>query len=132
MNRMGSSYGIKFGDLKRMPNSYNALEAAEYAKSIGKGHEYHEALMQAYFTDVMDISDIQVLGQVGEGVGIRKTDLVESVLEKRFSDILEKNTQYARSQGIRSTPTFIINDEYRIVGAQPIENFRKILDSLGK
>ena len=128
-NNMAEPYGLKFGDLKVMNNSYNSLEAAEYARSVGKFEEYHEALLYVYFTEAKDIGNIEVLSEVGMKVGINGEELAKSVKEKRFAEKIKEDAQHAKNMGINSTPTFIINDEYKIVGAQSIEVFRNLFDS---
>ena len=130
LNRSGSSYGIKFEGFNQMPNSHNALEAAEFARVHGKLKEYHSLLMEAYFRDLKDIGDLEVLGELGSTIGLNKDDLMESVKNRDYETVLTNSTENAHSMRINSTPTFIINDKYSIVGAQPIEEFRKILDTI--
>lgn len=48
---------------------------------------------------------------------------------KDLKDAIAKRGQYAyKNIGIKSTPTFIINDDKRLVGALPYESFKKVLD----
>ena len=130
LNQSGSQYGIKFEGFNQMPNSHNALEAAEFARVHGKLKEYHSLLMEAYFRDLKDIGDLEVLGDLGRSIGLNKDELMESVKNRAYEIILTNSTKNAHSMRINSTPTFIINDKYTIVGAQPIEEFRKILDKI--
>jgi predicted DsbA family dithiol-disulfide isomerase len=130
LNRSGSLYGIKFEGFNQMPNSHNALEAAEFARVHGKLKEYHSLLMEAYFRDLKDIGDLEVLGDLGHSIGLNKDELMESVKNRAYEIILTNSTKNAHSMRINSTPTFIINDKYTIVGAQPIEEFRKVLDQI--
>ena len=130
LNKSGSIYGIKFENLVRMPNSHNALEAAEFARTHGKLKEYHSLLMQAYFRDLKDIGDLEVLGDLGETIGLDKGALIDAVKNRAYETVLNNSAKDAQSMDINSTPTFIINDKYAIVGAQPIEEFRKILDTI--
>lgn len=130
LNRSGSLYGISFGELSLMPNSHNALEAAEFAKVHGKGKEYHSLLMAAYFRDLKNIGDLEVLGELGESLDLNKAELVAAVTNRAYETILNSAAKDAHSMGINSTPTFIINNKYSIVGAQPIEEFRKLLDTI--
>ena len=130
LNRSGSIYGIKFENLERMPNSHNALEAAEFAREHGKLKEYHTLLMEAYFRDLKDIGDIEVLSDLGRTLGLNKEALTDAVKNRVYETTLNNSAEAAHSMEINSTPTFIINDKYLIVGAQPIEEFRKILDTL--
>lgn len=130
LNNSGSLYGIHFGALEQMPNSHNALESAEYAKEHGKGKEYHSALMDAYFRDLKDIGSLEVLGELGNILGLNKDELITAVTDRAYETILNNSSKDAHSMGINSTPTFVINNKYSIVGAQPIEAFREILDTL--
>ncbi|MGK0467194.1 MAG: putative DsbA family dithiol-disulfide isomerase [Clostridium sp.] len=130
LNNSGSLYGIHFGTLEHMPNSHNALEAAEFARAHGKGKEYHSALMDAYFRDLKDIGSLEVLGDLGNILGLNKDELITDVTDRAYETILNKSSNDAHSMEINSTPTFVINNKYSIVGAQPIDEFRKILDTL--
>lgn len=130
LNRSGSKYGIKFENLERMPNSHNALEAAEFARVHGKLTDYHSLLMEAYFRDLKDIGDIEVLSELGKSLGLNKDALIDAVKNRAYETVLNNSAQDAHSMEINSTPTFIINNKYSIVGAQPIEEFRKILDTI--
>ncbi len=130
LNRSGTLYGISFGKLELMPNSHNALEAAEFAKVHGKGKEYHSSLMEAYFRDLKNIGSLEILGELGEALGLNKDELITSVRNRDYEAVLNNSAKNAHSMGINSTPTFIINNKYSIVGAQPIEEFRKLLDTI--
>ena len=130
LNRSGSLYGINFGKLERMPNSHNALEAAEFARAQGKLKEYHSLLMDAYFRDLKDIGDLEVLGELGKTIGLNKEELINAVKNRTYETTLNNSAKEAHSMEINSTPTFVINNKYSLVGAQPIEEFRKILDKI--
>ena len=129
LNHSGALYGIKFGKLEKMPNSHNALEAAEFAKDHGKSKEYHSSLMDAYFRDLKDIGDLDVLGNLGESLGLNKDELMDAVKNRAYENILNNAAKEALSMVINSTPTFVINNKYSLVGAQPIEEFRKLLST---
>jgi len=130
LNHSGSLYGINFGPLELMPNSHNSLEAAEFAKAHGKSKEYHCALMDAYFRDLKDIGDLEVLGNLGKALGLNKEELITAVKDRIYETTLNNSSEEAHGMEINSTPTFVIDNKYSIVGAQPIESFRKILDKL--
>jgi len=130
LDRSAAQYGLKFGKLELMPNSHNALEAAEYARSVGKLHEYHKALMENFFEHGKDIGDINYLIELGENIGLDREGLSNAIKDKRFLEKLNKDANTAHDYGINSTPTFIINDKYMITGAQPIEVFENALREL--
>lgn len=130
LNASGALYGISFGKLQLMVNSHNALEAAEFARDNGKLKEYHSSLMDAYFRDLKDIGDLQVLSDLGKPLGLNSENLIKAIKNKTYEPILNNISNTAHKMNINSTPTFVINNKYSIVGAQPIEAFRKILDTL--
>jgi protein-disulfide isomerase len=47
--------------------------------------------------------------------------------QRRFASAVEADVVQARALGVRSTPTFFINGR-PLVGAQPIETFRTVID----
>jgi len=72
------------------------------------------------------------VGELGKNVGLDPTKLIKAVKEGQFRKKLLKDAEVAHKLGINSTPTFIINDQYKIVGAQPIEEFRNILGKVSE
>lgn len=128
LRRMGEPYGIDFMGPQWMPNSHHALEAAEYARHEGLHRVYHHALMKAYFTELKDISDIEVLKNLASASGLDPEDLESAVLSRRFEYRLMADAAEAQQNGIQNTPTYVIDGELIIVGAQSIERFREVLD----
>jgi len=129
LRRMGESYGIDFAGPQWMPNSHNALEAAEYARHEGLHSTYHRGLMKAYFTDLKDISAIEVLRELATASGLDPDALEAAVLSRRFEHRLMADAAEAQQNGIQNTPTYVIDGQWMIVGAQSIERFREALDS---
>jgi predicted DsbA family dithiol-disulfide isomerase len=130
LNSSGALYGINFGKLELMVNSHNALEASEFARANGKIKEYHSSLMDAYFRDLKDIGNLQVLADLCKPLGLNSENLINAVKNRTYETILNNTASDAHKMKINSTPTFVIDNKYTIVGAQPIEAFRKILDTL--
>ena len=127
LRRAGAPYGIEFAPVRRLSNSRMALELGELAREQGKFHEYHEAVFHAYFTEGRDIGDLNVLHEVAEKVGLDVEKWKEALDEGRYMPRLEQTLEEAARYGITGTPTFIINDKYAIVGAQPLERVRQAL-----
>ena len=130
LNQMGQAYGLTYGKLTHLPNSNFALQAAEYARSKGKIEAYHHLLMESYFTHGKDIGRIDVLCELGRQVGLNATELEEAIVHKLFQEKLDQDAEIARKNNIHSTPTFIINDQYLITGAQSIDKFRQAFNEI--
>jgi predicted DsbA family dithiol-disulfide isomerase len=123
----GSQFGLQFNNLDVLSNSHLSLIAGEFAKDHGKFHEYHEAVFKAYFTDGEDIGKAEVISRLLEELNLDVNEFMAASKEGIYEDRLTQTTSAAHENQINSTPTFIINDKYAIVGAQPVESFRKAL-----
>lgn len=120
-------FDITFGNVTVLSNSSLALQAGEFARDQGLFDQFHEALSSAYFTEIHDIGNMDVILAVAESVGVDKWELGESLREHVFLPRLEKTKQEADRSGITGVPTFIIDGSLRVVGAQPLYVFRNLL-----
>lgn len=135
LKRSAASYGISIGELSLLSNSRLSLMASEYAKDKGVFHALHEELFKAYFTDARDIGDMEVVLDAGEASGLNREDLRNVLKSEAYAGRVDAGAMEAHRLGINSTPTFIINGKYKIVGAQPLQAFRETLkriEELGK
>lgn len=130
LNMSGNPYGITFGEMKFLPNSQKALEASEFARVHGKFDEFHEKVFHAYFTESKDIGKIEVLLDIARDLHLDTESLVKALENKTFVPVLKKAQYEGRKYYVTGTPTFIINGKYIIVGAQPLENFRRALKQI--
>lgn len=129
---MGEPYGIRFGELSLLSNSRLALEAGEYAKNNGKFDEFHEKIFYACFTEGQDIGKIDVVLDAARSVCLDVNELTYSLENKIFSENVDDNFREASAYDVEGTPTFIINNKYKLVGAQPLKSFRTALLNIEK
>ena len=132
LRRRGEAFGIVFGDLSVLSNSRLSLEASEYARDMGKHAQFHEHIFHAYFTRAMDIGDAGKLCDLATKCGLDAIDLMHALQDHRYQPRLDA----ARKEGLKiqltGVPTYIINDRHKIVGAQPVETFKDLLDKILK
>ncbi len=124
---MAAPYGITFADITLISNSRMSLEASEFAKDQGKFDQLRSALFQAYFSQCMDIGNLEVLTQIGHEAGLDRDALAKTLQTGKYRPRIENMRKEAARLGVTAAPTFIIENRDRIVGAQPIEVFRKKL-----
>jgi len=129
LRTMGAPFGITFADRPVLSNSHLALLAAEFAREQGKFQEFHEAVFAAYFSHGLDIGNLEVLRQIASDAGMDADALVAAVTSEKYLSVLEKTKEEAAYRGVTGVPTFYINDKKSIVGAQPLDVFRKALRS---
>lgn len=127
LNKAGAPYEIKFKNVDFLPNSRLSLLASEYARDNGKFHEFHAKIFRNYFSEGKDIGNINILGDTVKSIGLDPVDMKKAIDDGRYIEKLEKANEDAEQYGINGTPTFIINDKESIVGAQPLERFRRKL-----
>lgn len=130
LRQTGIQFGIIFGNVTLLSNSRLSLEAAEYARDMGKYDQFHEGLFRCYFTETQDIGRMDVIIELAGNIGLDTVELQRALRRKRYTSRLEKVAQEAHQNGINSAPTFIIEGKYAIVGAQPIQVFRDTLKKI--
>ena len=130
LNSRAEQYGLRFGDFNIISNSSMALQIGELARENGCYSLYHEKMFQAYFRDCMDIGNIQVVIDVAKKCGIDEGLTRETLDSGRFAPIIERARIQATDLGIKAVPTFIINEETRLVGALPLGQFKKALSGI--
>jgi predicted DsbA family dithiol-disulfide isomerase len=128
----GIQYGVDIADLNTVVNSNKSLRIAEYAKEVGKGDEYNDAMYKAMFVDALNIGLDDVLKEISSSVGITADEVDKVLLDHKYKNALLDNHHYCAVNEIKSVPTFIINDKVRITGAQPPEVFREVFEKLEK
>ncbi len=126
----GKPYGLSFDQITILPNSQKALLVGEYAKEIGKGEEYILEMWKAYFGSNANIGEHQVIVDTAAKVGITETEVDAAIASEKYRSSLDRNTQECYRYGINSVPTFIIDEKYKVVGAQGEDVFRRVFDEL--
>jgi predicted DsbA family dithiol-disulfide isomerase len=126
----GEEIGVVFGNLTLLANSRFALMAAEYARDLGQYDFFHENMFQAYFTKGFDIGNLDVIAAVAGESGLDEKETRNAVLEGRYLSSLDKAGREGQLLGLTGIPLFIIENKYKIVGAQPMEVFRNLLDKV--
>lgn len=120
-------FKLPFKDLDYIYNTSLALQAAEYAREKGKYEEFSFKVFKEYFGTQGNISSTEVLGRIGDSIGLDSKEMIKKLNEGAYMEKLEENNKLAASENVNSIPTFIINDDYRLSGAQPLEVFEGLL-----
>jgi predicted DsbA family dithiol-disulfide isomerase len=127
LRQRGKEFGIVFGDLTLLSNSRLALEASEYARDMWKYEQFHEQVFHAYFTEIIDIGNIEKICDIAARCDLDVIDMVNVLKNRRYKLRLNEAKQEGIEIKLTGVPTFIINGKHKIVGAQPAEVFTDIL-----
>jgi predicted DsbA family dithiol-disulfide isomerase len=131
LESMASGEGIEIGTPPIQSNSHLAFELATLAKHEGKAEALHRELFRAYFTDKKNIGDLGVLLEVAKAAGLDPEETARALADHRYRDEVDEEIAWAREAGITSTPTFIFDERYAVVGAQEYSAFERVAEKLG-
>jgi predicted DsbA family dithiol-disulfide isomerase len=112
---------FKFDKITRTPNTLNAHRLINWARADGKQSEIAEALFIAYWRDGRDIGDIHVLIDIAKSCGLDGEKVERDLLSDRDAKLIATEVLSAQRMGVTGVPTYIINQRYGVVGAQPAE-----------
>ena len=130
LSQIAGSYGMKFASTKRIYNTRLAHEATEYAREHGKANEFHRVVFRKVYADGLDISQWNVLGEAAREVGLDAEQMQREVESGTYAAEVETQVQQAYQMGVSGVPTYVINNRYAIVGAQPVEVFKNALTKI--
>jgi predicted DsbA family dithiol-disulfide isomerase len=120
--------------MKRAPfiaNSRPALEAAEFAKEVGLHDQYHRGMFSAYFDDQRNIGDPDVIRDVVQQTGLDWPTLEQRLESGHYTESVERQIGEAHALGISGVPAYIL-DRYLVVGAQPYDVFKQVMDRIAQ
>lgn len=89
--------------------------------------EVGEALFRAHFVEGRNLADPQTLIAAAAAGGIAAERVTALLAGEAGLEDIQAQLALAREVGIQSVPTFVINDQYAIQGAQPPEAFAQAL-----
>lgn len=123
--------GLPYGKRKMTYNSRLAQELGAWADTVEGGEAIHDALFVAYFVDNKNISDMDVLIEIAESVGLDPEEAKNVLKNRLFSPQVEKDWERAWSNGVTGVPTFSSRDLF-VVGCQPYEVLERFYNHLVK
>ncbi|GMU41022.1 MAG: hypothetical protein AMXMBFR23_18880 [Chloroflexota bacterium] len=135
LEERGERLGIEFRRGRTFtPNTHRALEAAYWSREHASHEQdtaFHYALYRAFFTDHRDLSDIDILVELARGVGLDGDDLRDALTTGRHRAAVDEGIEHSYAIGVSAIPTFIINDQYAVVGAQEYDVLERVMAKLG-
>ena len=132
LRSMANAHGMKFESTERIYNTRLAHEATEYAREHGKGIEFHKIVFRKVYADKQDISNWDVLRSAAEEAGLNGAEMQREVEDGKYTTNVADQVQWAYQIGVSGVPTYVINDRYAVVGAQPYEVFKNALAQIMK
>jgi predicted DsbA family dithiol-disulfide isomerase len=123
--------GLEYNRPEIVPNTRLALRLTEFARERGLHEPFHNRLMDAYWSEATNIGDPEQLRRLAADVGVDAGD-VEQVLAdpSAYLETVEGSTAQAQSFGINAIPAFVLDRRLIVLGAQPLEAFKRAFEQL--
>lgn len=130
LKQMASAAGLEMVFATRLPNTRLAHEATEYAREKGKLLEFHHAVFDKFYGKGEDIGKWEALREAAHQVGLDADEMQREVEAGRYTAQVNDMVREAQDIGVSGVPTYVLNDRYAIVGAQPYEVFLQALEQI--
>lgn len=114
-------------DGRRVYNTFDAHRLLHWAEGSGHQAALKHALLEANFTQGLDVSDPEVLVAAAERAGLDGDAAREVLASGRYAAEVRDAERLWQSRGINSVPAIVIDDRYLISGGQPPEAFEQAL-----
>jgi len=123
-------YGLKIKSGPFGINSRPAMIGAKYAATQGKPEAYNKAMLKAYWQEGRDISDLAVMRDVAQRVGLDADEFEAALDNTEFEAEVDVDIWQARRYGLDGVPAMIFASKYLVVGAQPYDELRLVVEQI--
>jgi predicted DsbA family dithiol-disulfide isomerase len=126
--RMAEASGLTINFDTSIPaNTLDAHRLTHLASKYGLQNAAEEALFKAHFEEGKNISDHEVLAQIGESIGLEAAEVTQMLKTDDYKDNVRQDIYDAQAIGVRGVPYFVIDRRYAISGAQESSIFLSAL-----
>ncbi|MFN3933564.1 MAG: DsbA family oxidoreductase [Parvibaculum sp.] len=132
IREFGHAVGIdfRFDLIEKSPNTMDSHRLIRWAGTAGCQNEMVDSLFRRYFEQGQDIGSHDVLIDAADEVGM-DTDIVRDLLSKDADrDLIAREDAMAREIGIQGVPSFVINSQWVVTGAQEPETLVRMFNKL--
>lgn len=91
---------------------------------------FKERLMKAYFTDGLNVGDPDVVAGCATDCGLDGSSLRTWLDTEEGNDAVRGDLQGAAMREISAVPSFVINDQFLIPGAQDVDVFVNVIERI--
>lgn len=110
------------------PQPYTALawQGYQWARAHGRGHDYNDRVLRAFFQQDRDIGRIEVLTQIALETGLDAVDFEAALREGRYREAHAQALALARAHGVSAVPAFRIGRHW-LPGVQTAQVLERAL-----
>lgn len=121
--------GLDYNFESALPvNTMKAHNLAHFAKQHNKQDEAEELLFRAYFTEGKNLSDTDVLLDLGKQLDLDTEALKKALDTLQYEEDVRSDIYEAFQVGVRGVPFFVFDRKYGVSGAQSHQAFLETLE----
>jgi predicted DsbA family dithiol-disulfide isomerase len=130
LTNLGEVEGVPFNfdKVSKLPNTFKAHRLIWLADKYGVQEKVVKALFSVYFAKGEDVGDETVLIKTGIDNGIPAEKLQGFFSSDEGLEAVRQLEQQAYQLGIQAVPSFVINDQFLVRGAQESNIFEEVLE----
>jgi len=131
---IGKSVGFdfRFNENSRIFNSFLAHQLLHWAKLCGKQTELKLALFDLYFTQQQNPSELALLLDLAEKVGLDRVAAKEVLETQRYAQAVRDDQHFWHKNDVQAVPAFIFNKQYLLSGAQEAQTLQDVIETIIK
>lgn len=129
VHEAGEAVGLDFHHdrMAKTPNTLSSHVLVRLALDAGLQNSVVDAIFKAYFTDGLDVGDVDILADIGASCGMNRDRAVEMLADDGLRyDVKAEATAFSEA-GVNSVPSIMLNRHLLLNGAQAPE---RIADTL--
>jgi predicted DsbA family dithiol-disulfide isomerase len=134
VTQVAAADGIEFNmDIALRANTINCHRALHWALSTfgpDKQIELKHRLLRAYFTEGLDVGDVAVIARCASECELDGNELVVWLESGAGIQDVQADFEAAAMREITAVPSFVINDQFLIPGAQDPEVFVNVIEKI--
>src|SRR6202000_710571 len=100
--------------VKRQPNTIDCHRLIHWAEAQGKSAEMKQRLMELYFRDGGDLTDIDVLVQAAADCGLNAEETRRRLSTDEDVELISTQASEASNKGISGVPTYVFAQKYAV------------------
>ncbi|SFI89309.1 DsbA family oxidoreductase [Jannaschia pohangensis] len=121
---------INFEGIAKTPNTLDAHRLIHWAGLEQRQTPVVQALFEAYFEKGLDIGDIPTLIDLGVGCGLDRDMLTRLFASDADTADIQARDAHARDRGVSGVPTFVIDNQHVLRGAQPPHLWGQVIEEI--
>lgn len=120
---------IDFSKRTHYYNTRKAHKLIHWAEQFNKQTTIHAGLIEAYFTQGLNIRNTGVLLDIAEQAGMDRISTQHALSSTHLAQALEKKTERQKTFKLPNIPAFIFNNGTVVSGSNSVETFEKTLSN---